>query len=233
MEQNVKSAVRTVPNQKVIVNKVVVSGRFFQVDEATFTAGCRDLKPTTFLVWQALNLQYFAADKELALSTQQICTIMGGMRLNTVKDAIKELIEKGWLVLVAGNHYELVNPVGRKAPYDVVRKAPYAWGEKRPTGGAKSALEIIREKEYNNNSNNNIESLPKNGSSDFRNSEVALPKIGSSTSEIRDTNTTYITNTTINTTYIGSEPEYVSEDDYNQETIKRNNSNFDESYLPF
>lgn len=114
MAQKEKSAMRTVPNQKVIINKVILSGKFLQVDEETFAAGSR-LDGKAFLVWMALNYQYFKHDREFALSTTQISKIMGDTPVDTVQSGIKILIANNWLKRIGdSNRYELVNPVHKE-----------------------------------------------------------------------------------------------------------------------
>jgi len=194
--------------KSIINNTVKKNETYIKVSKGDMMEALKTLKPNAFKVYVALmsNQDGYTTDH-----MQKHVQDDTGLPYNRVSEAFVELRKAGY-ISVTGDNEVISSHAGEPCEYKAELKAGRNNRKQLPKNGS---------------------SLPKNGSSDFRNSEVALPKIGSSTSEIRDTNTTYITNTTVNTTYIGIEPEYVSEDDYNQDYIKRTNMNFDDSELPF
>jgi hypothetical protein len=91
------SGYKTVPNQKnVKVNKVETKGKIFaQMEMSALEEAARNLKAGAFKLWV-----YFAKNQnnyEFGLSSSDVLSTFG-MKKDQYDGAIKELIDKGYLV---------------------------------------------------------------------------------------------------------------------------------------
>lgn len=164
------SGYKTVPNQKnVKVNKVETKGKIFaQMEMSALEEAARNLKAGAFKLWV-----YFAKNQnnyEFGLSSSDVLSTFG-MKKDQYDGAIKELIDKGYLVQNSGNSYTFFEVVVKnhnddkdsvvgKNHNDVVVKNHNVLQEKTITGCGKKPQEILQDNIHNTNDNTTVVPAP-------------------------------------------------------------------------
>lgn len=98
--------IKTVPNQKIVtVNKEPCSkcNHYAMINISAMEGASRDLRAGSFVLWC-----YFAKNQggyEFALSNTAALESMG-IKRDAYNNAVKELMEKGYLVNTCGNNYQ-------------------------------------------------------------------------------------------------------------------------------
>lgn len=166
------SGYKTVPNQKTVkVSKVETKGKIFaQIEMNALEEAARNLKAGAFKLWV-----YFSKNQnnyEFGLSSSDALATFG-MKKDQYDGAVKELIEKGYLVQSSGNSYTFYEVVGKnhndknsvvgKNHNDVVGKNHNQLQEKTTTGCSKNPQEIIQDNIHNTINNTENDSSPGDG----------------------------------------------------------------------
>ena len=140
---------KTVPNQKVITVKKQPTDKqnyYTMINLNALESAGRDLKSGAFKLW--VYLAQNQNNYTFALSNKAVAEYFG-IKKDQYDNAVKELIEKGYLIETAKNKYKFVE----LAVKDTIKS-----GEKPQKEMVKDTTENVvfpLEKQYNNNTNNN------------------------------------------------------------------------------
>lgn len=159
------SNVKTVPNQKLvrIKKKTIREGDLYaKIEMEALNNAAKDLQAGAFKLWI-----YFAKNQkeyEMALSNKAVEETFG-MKIKQYNNAVKELMDKGYLVNTKGNNYFFYEvPVDTKGNNEEEKKSLIPKGNNAVVTKGNNAVdtksnnEVITKgnKKYNNNITNNI-----------------------------------------------------------------------------
>lgn len=142
---------KTVPNQKVIrTGKKTVCDKnntYFVLNKQAMFAASQNLETKAgFTLYM-----YFASNQEgyeFALSRTDVLNTLG-VKIDAYKNAINELIKKGYLVETSSNHYTFYDMPNQEKE-TVVVSDNHTWLCKTTTRGGLGQPEILQKNTYNN-----------------------------------------------------------------------------------